>query len=253
MQRMTNDAETLAPRAWQLAKALDGRTLDANDGSHPTLRLRELKPVPMRIGWLRFVLDVEGPAHGQSSTPLMTGFVSGGGRGVTPWVEGRIFPTVEFASSESFDARAAGIEAQLINLLGELIPAGGHLMLEYESPGQRDTHRELLLRVPPAASHLGELMFRAGFRGHFKDWYIAEGGNEGPRKLQGNKSPDDSSERLAIRENAKDLQEFLKRRAPSDRDDAAVIAQAQVRARKLLNFIDKLRSPKRVARKSRGR
>ena len=67
-----------------------------------------------------------------------------------PWFEGRIYPWLEFADGERFDARGAGLEAELIKLIGSLVPAGGHLMLEYESPGQSETHRELLLRVPPA-------------------------------------------------------------------------------------------------------
>jgi len=129
----------------------------------------------------------------------MTGLISGGGRGVMPWFEGRIYPWLELANGERFDARKEGLEADLINLISSLVPSGGHLMLEYESSGQSETHRELLLRVPPAATHLGALMFAAGFRGHFKDWYISQGGHEGPRKLQANKSPNTAAAREALR------------------------------------------------------
>jgi hypothetical protein len=39
---------------------------------------------------------------------------------------------------------------RLMALLGELIPPGGHLMLEYESPRWASTARALNLGAPPA-------------------------------------------------------------------------------------------------------
>ena len=162
------------------------------------------------------------------------GIVSGGGRLVMPWFELRIFPTVDLADGSIFDGRAEGLEAGFINLIGELVPPGGHLMIEYESPGQSETHTELLLRVPPAASHLGFLMYQAGFRGEFKDWYISEGGHEGPRKLQANKSPTPVAALRAREVHRAELAAFLKRPRPIDQQAAAIIAKAQDRARALL-------------------
>ncbi|HKV54061.1 MAG TPA: DUF1122 family protein [Candidatus Binataceae bacterium] len=251
---MPNATRQIAPKAGQIAEKLNDFELRGGDGSRFGLALRELYPVRARAGWLRFVLDLRDPQHGQSVTPLMTGFISGGGRGVMPWVEGRIYPAIDFAGGETFDARAAGLEGELIHVIGDLLPAGGHLMLEYESPGQGETHRELLLRVPPAATHLGALMFRAGFRGHFKDWYIAEGGNEGPRKLQANKSPDAAAARLALRANLEELRQFLRRPIPANPGDATVIERAKARARELIKSFAG-NSPARKAapaRKSRG-
>src|SRR5690349_21746239 len=163
----------------------------------------------------------------------MTGLISGGGRGVMPWCEGCILPWIELANAPRFDARKAGLEADLIKVIGSLIPDGGHLMLEYESPGQSETHRELLLRVPPAATHLGALMFAAGFRGHFKDWYISEGGHEGPRKLQANKSPNAAAAREALEVNLDELRQFIRRQPPENGEDAILVARAQDRARAL--------------------
>jgi len=181
----------------------------------------------------------------------MTGIISGGGRGVMPWFEGRVWPSVEF-DGEQFDARGRGLEAELINLLANLVPAGGHLMLEYESPGQSDTHQELLLRVPAAATYLGHLMFRAGLRGFFKDWYISEGGHEGLRKLQANKSPNAAAARDAMRSNLEQLKEFLRRPLPEDPEDTGLVAQAQQRARELIEqFGAEVRSRQRRARSSR--
>jgi hypothetical protein len=107
-------------------------------------------------------------------------------------------------------------------------------MIEYESPGQEETHAELLLRVPPAATYLGAMMFRAGFRGHFKDWYISEGGHEGPRKLQANKSPNPEAAREAMTANLAELRGFLKRMPPEDPEDRAIVERAQRRAADLL-------------------
>jgi hypothetical protein len=111
--------------------------------------------------------------------------------------------------------------------------------VEYESPGQSMTHAELLLRVPPAASHLGALMFHAGFRGAFKDWYISEGGHEGPRKLQANKSPNAAAVEVAIRTHVAELTAFVKQTLPTGRADAEIVARAKVRARDILKELIK--------------
>ena len=221
--------------AKQIAERLANKRLFAQDGRAFELVLSDLREVRHRAGWLRFALTIRDERGHPARTPLMTGIVSGGGRGVMPWLEGRIYPGLELANGQWFDARAAGLEAGLINLLGTLIPGGGHLMIEYESPGQSETHRELLLRVPPAATYLGALMFAAGFRGHFKDWYISEGGHEGPRKLQANKSPNEAAARGALNSNLQELEQFLRQPLPENSADAALLARAQARARSLLN------------------
>ena len=225
---------TSEPIAKQVAERLGSGHLSAKDGRTFALVLSDLREVRLRAGWLQFALTVRDENGQPARTPLMTGLISGGGRGVMPWFEGRIYPWLELANGQRFDARKEGLEADLINLISSLVPSGGHLMLEYESPGQSETHRELLLRVPPAATHLGSLMFAAGFRGHFKDWYISEGGHEGPRKLQANKSPNTAAAREALRFNLDELKQFIKRKLPQNSEDCALVARAQERARSLL-------------------
>jgi hypothetical protein len=220
--------------AKQIAESLGGSHLFAQDGRVFDLAVTELRAIRPRAGWMHFAITIPDDNGALARTPLMAGIISGGGRGVMPWLEGRIYPEVELADGRRFNARVVGLEAGLINLIGTLIPAGGHLMIEYESPGQSDTHRELLLRVPPAATHLGALMFAAGFRGHFKDWYISEGGHEGLRKLQANKSPNAASAREALRANFEELEQFLARPLPAEPNDAALINRAQDRARRIL-------------------
>jgi hypothetical protein len=232
------EMESTEPAAKRLAAKIDGAKL-GGEGTF-ILALTDLRPVRPRAGWYHLAVALT-DAKGEPSrtpkpsrTPLMTGLVSGGGRLVMPWFEGRLFPTVEMADGTTIDARAKGLEAAFVDLLGTLVPPGGHVMIEYESPGQHETHAELLLRVPPVASYLGSLMFHAGFRGDFKDWYISEGGHEGPRKLQANKSPTAATARAAMRNHLRDLTTFVKRPLPDRPEDAAVIKRAQERARALL-------------------
>jgi hypothetical protein len=80
------------------------------------------------------------------------------------------------------------LEEELFCSLAELLPPGGHLMCEYESPGRAETLTALAQGVPPILTPLGFTLFRAGCGAGFKDWYMAEGWTEGPRKLQGFKS-----------------------------------------------------------------
>jgi hypothetical protein len=224
----------LASLAGRLAAQIDGVVIPSVGGSACRLVLADLKPVRARAGWLYFAVAIGDPAGMASRTPLAMGIVSGGGRGVSPWFELRLYPTVTLADGSTFDARAAGLEAAFIKLLGRLIPPGGHLMIEYESPGQSATHAELLLRVPPAATYLGFLMFQAGFRGEFKDWYIAEGGHEGPRKLQANKSPTPAAARAASRANRAALAAFMRRPLPTVEADSAALRPCRERARAIL-------------------
>jgi hypothetical protein len=216
-----------------LARRLDGRKVGAY-----TLVLSEMRPIRPRGGW-RYVKISLRDSRGKTSTgSLMTGIVSAGGRGVSPWIECRLFPIVTSGSGrDSIDARALGLEAKIVAILGDLIPPGGHLMIDYENPGQEETFAELVLRVPPAASYLGALMFEAGFRGDFKDWYFSEGGHEGPRKLQANKSPNEAAARQALASHRRELSTFVARSLPSDQSQAAIVGHAQSRARRLLKIL----------------
>jgi hypothetical protein len=236
------------PAAKRLASQIEGAELRGADSGVYKLAMVELKPVRPRAGWFHLIVAIRQRDGATSRTPLMVGLVSGGGRGVMPWFECRLYPTVEFADGGTLDARAIGLEAALVDLLGTLVPPGGHLMIEYETPGQNETHTELLLRVPPVATHLGSLMFRAGFRGEFKDWYISEGGHEGPRKLQANKSPTAKAAREAMRVHLAELKAFVKRTLPRRPEDAATISRAKDRARSLLKEVA---HPRKISGSSR--
>ena len=56
-----------------------------------------------------------------------------------------------------------------------------------ESKIHRETKQGLDRGYPSVVTPLGFLLFTAGCGIGFKDWYFAEGGREGPEKLQGYK------------------------------------------------------------------
>jgi hypothetical protein len=214
--------------AWSTARKIDGYRF-----GRVRLKVSGIRPVRPRTGWL--YVDVDLVDSGESSAiHFVTAIVSGGGRGVRPWVECRIFPQVHFADGRVVNTREGGLEAGFIRLLGSLIPPGGHLMIDYDSGGQDLTMAELVARVPPPASYLGDLMFRAGFRGQFKDWYFSEGGHEGPRKLQANKSPNAAAARAALADHLKVLRQFVRRPLPREDPARRLIGGAIARARKLI-------------------
>ena len=118
----------------------------------------------------------------------------------------------------------AGIERQVFRKLGELVPVGGHLMAEYDSPGRVITAKALYLKVPPAATPLGAMLTVAGCGDAFRDWYISEGGREGPRKLQGFRAVNAEHARTRGLETIAALEAFLER---DDDIDWDVLAQCR--------------------------
>jgi len=100
------------------------------------------------------------------------------------WIELTQYHAVQRFGGEILDLAATELDAALFGHLRQFVPPGGHIMVEYDSPGQRASERVLTLGYPQACSPLGYLMFGIGCRS-YRDWYISEGGREGPRKLQG--------------------------------------------------------------------
>jgi hypothetical protein len=111
---------------------------------------------------------------------------------ITGWVDGDYFDTINFPSSVSFSLNEAGLDRPFFRILGGLVPPGGSLMVSYslfskESKIHRETRQGLDRGYPPVVTALGFLLFIADCGMGFKDWYFAEGGREGPEKLQGYK------------------------------------------------------------------
>lgn len=212
------------------------------------LTLDEVRPLRERVGWAHISIGLAGADGRRIGGPVMTAIVSGGGRGVKPWIEARLYPEL-LVGGRRIGTRAEGIEDQLIAIMGAAIPPGGHLMIDYESGGQEQTFNELRLGAPAAATELGARMLAAGLAGDFKDWYFSEGGHEGPRKLQANKPPDEKSRRAASDKRIRELRSFLTRPLPAERAEMEIVARARHRAAELIRVASI--EPVTIARKAR--
>lgn len=127
------------------------------------------------------------------------------------------------------------LERALFRRLGEAVPPGGHLMVEYESPERVSTALALRWGVPPLATPIGRLLWEAGCGAGFKDWAFAEGGREGPRKLQGFKAPSPELARSKEAELAKEMRAFLAQPSSSQLQ----VKEARHRARRWLRRLSK--------------
>lgn len=186
------------------------------ENRHPLLNLNgkkvdpfqlriECKPLRSRQGWTQFLLYLEdnkgrvssqkGPDGKWIPAAVLQGIYSRGGRGVIGWIEvGDYHPVIHFNglgnSTDTLALSENKRDQQIFNLLSEVIPPGGHLMfvyeVPYESPFHQETQQGLLKGIPPVSTPQGILLFHSGCR-WVKDWYLAEGGHEGLRKLWGEK------------------------------------------------------------------
>lgn len=203
------------------------------DAAHPLARLQGRS---LGAFWLHLLWGPTSPVGARyfkiflrkgkehlSQEPVVLGLAGIGPYPGYNWIE-----ILDFQSSLSLegseervdlDLREGGLGHQLVVILAELIPAGGHMMVEYESPQWRDTERSLALGIPPAATPLGYLLFSAGCGMSFKDWHISEGGKEGPRKLQGFKPLMEKDARQKTQKLANGLLAFLSRPTDPNRKD----------------------------------
>ncbi|MFQ5951479.1 MAG: DUF1122 family protein, partial [Candidatus Geothermarchaeales archaeon] len=151
-----------------------------------------------------------------SSHPVFEGIHSSGrpSQHIEGWMDGDYYEALAFGRRKVV-LSDSGLDKALFEQLGRLIPSGGSLMVSYsmfwgEGRVHRDTRLGLDIGVPPVATPLGSLLFEAGCGLHVRDWYIPEGGREGPPKLQGHK-PIDEEEGLRWRERLRgELELFLK-------------------------------------------
>jgi hypothetical protein len=180
-------------------------------------------------------------ANGELSHAFLLGLHSSGRFPAYNWIDvARYDGVAGFVGGEDI-ALAGAPEHRLFRLLGDLIPPGGHLMLEYESAHARSTERMLSLGLPPVATPLGYLMYLAGCGASFRDWYISEGGREGPRRLQGFKPLDEASATSKAAAMAAELRAFLAFPARDDRREWEAVARRL--ARRVLSRLEKNRTP----------
>jgi hypothetical protein len=171
-----------------------------------------------RFGAVYFQLFLQ-DGRGRESEALLLGLFSRGEYPAYNWIETLFFrhrlafTATEKAMATSIDLREAGLERPIFQLLANSLPPGGHMMLEYDSPEQEETRLGLERGLPPPATPLGSLLFHTGCGSSFKDWYFAEGGSEGPRKLQGFKPLNQEQASLQASRLAQELETFLKPRS----------------------------------------
>ncbi|MBN1369775.1 MAG: DUF1122 family protein [Dehalococcoidaceae bacterium] len=139
-----------------------------------------------RFGARYFLLLLALDKEKGGAEPFITGLYNRGRYPAQNWFE--IISIAPEASFSNGSKLALGISSPLtlevFKFMVEALPPGGHIMVEYDSPSQAETAVKLAAGIPPVATATGYTLFMAGCRAGFKDWYFAEGGNEGPRKLQ---------------------------------------------------------------------
>ncbi len=203
--------------------ALDGQPLAGG-------RLLVLLGPTSRFGARYFTLLLTSADGRLSREAALSGLHHSGPLPSYNWIEvAETNERVALLHGSDLDIAPEGVE-RLLALLLAALPPGGHLMVEYDSPQRVETARALAQGVPAVATPLGELLFRIGCGAHFKDWQIAEGGSEGPRKLQAYKPPSREVGDRWRREAAEELQAFLERPSPT----SAVVQAARERAAALL-------------------
>jgi len=185
---------------------------------------------PRKIGGRYFRLFVE-PIDGGTPQRLAQGLYNDGPYPGQNWAE--IFDIDPPAGLDLAGEWEPGL-APYLRPLAEAVPIGGHLMIEYEKPLFRTTQVGLLGGVPPIATPLGKLLHDIGSGDSFKDWYFPEGGQEGGRKLQGNKAYTAAQAEEMARQRVKELTAFL---ASPLRGEEEIEARARRDAEALLDAL----------------
>lgn len=168
------------------------------------------------------------------STPIFRGrYHTGCPFGSVPgWIDGDFLDPLD---EPHLEGRVERIRRAVAQALGLLLPPGGRFWIAYEAFDhdgalQRETRAALFARVPLPATPIGRLLVEADCWVGLRDWYVPEGGREGPRKLQGNKPQDARHARRRADDLIRELSEFLQR--PSDDDE--IVRRARARARGVL-------------------
>lgn len=198
-------------------------------------RLRVRLGPRSRFGARYFVVLLD---HGgrASALPILTALHHSGPYPSYNWVEvAETSERVAFPDGTDVAIGPDGV-ARLFELLLSALPAGGHLMVEYDSVQRSDTAQALARGVPAVATPLGALLLKLGCGAKFKDWQIAEGGTEGPRKLQAYKPPSEDVARRWRREAAQEVRAFLARATKGESD---VVRAARERAERLLPLLER--------------
>ena len=195
---------------WQPAAERPDHPLAAIDGASlgGELRLTVLLGPRSAVGSSYFRCGLDGPG-GQTAAPVIFGLQNSGPWPGFNWVEVLDYTDAPPLAGGGVQPVSPEVERALFGQLAALVPTGGHLMAEYDSRPRTSTARALAARVPPVATPLGALLFDLGCGVAFRDWYISEGGREGPRKLQGFRATNEEHARTRGLETIAALDAFL--------------------------------------------
>lgn len=200
----------MRPDSWQRARAVPGHPLAALEGVvvGTDVTLETWLGPRNSVGAWYFRIHLVTPRT-RTAEPVVFGLQNSGAYPGFCWVEVIEYrQAVAVADGDAVEV-PDGIERNIFGALAGLVPPGGHFMAEYESPSRAATAQALALRIPPLATPLGALLAEVGCGAAFRDWYIAEGGREGPRKLQGFRALDAAHEARRAREQLAALEAYL--------------------------------------------
>jgi hypothetical protein len=174
---------------WTPAGTIEGQPMAPIDGAAVGEEVSIHLDVGARTaaGHRRFRVWLEAAEHGRSLMPVIEGQHPGGGESPR-WLEVTRYEHQVQMSAGTVVEVPAEIDRRIVQQLGSLVPPGGHLLIEYDSPGRRMTARALLAGVPAVATPLGAALFEAGCGVVVRDWSDALGGRAGPRRLQGTRA-----------------------------------------------------------------
>lgn len=215
--RITDSAQHWVLPGEHPLRALHGRSIGP-------YRLITLLGPRSSVGSQSFQLLLANSAGELSEIPLALGLFNQGPYPAFNWIELTRYDPVLMLGEKEVDLRAEGLELELFAILSRLVPPGGHIMVEYDSPNQRPTAWTLTLGYPEVCSPTGYLMFQVGCRS-FKNWHISEGGREGPRKLQGFKPWNDEIRREKVKLLREQVSQFLAQEHNSQHGEWGEIAR----------------------------
>ncbi len=146
----------------------------------------------------------------RSDQPILRGlYAAPRPQPIPGWLDGFFRNPIAF-HGEPVELEDADLRS-FFRAIGFLIPPGGWLALAYETFGEaqaihQETEQALRLGIPPILTPLGMCLFYARCAFPIRDWSIAEGWREGPRKLLGFKPRDETH----YKRRANDLQEEIR-------------------------------------------
>ncbi|MCX7691548.1 DUF1122 family protein [Thermoflexus sp.] len=203
----------MPPSSWE---ALEGLSI----GAYRIRAQEEGAPGTAGRYYLAFYLEWEGV---RSDRPILRGlYAAPRPQPIPGWLDGF------FRNPVPFRGRLVELdESELrafFQAVGHLIPPGGWLALAYETFGEtqaihQETEQALRLGIPPILTPLGMCLFYARCAFPIRDWSIAEGWREGPRKLQGFKPREEAHHRRRVNELWEEIQAFLRRTEGSTRPE----------------------------------